>query len=511
MNETHHAHNINESQTKSVIVPEAYTEKPPEVEPFDREKFELLAKTITDTTNSFKWRRLNSETEREAFLDTAKEVLDSETILEQALHTPETAHQAIVAIKRLRAVRKQEFADSYRALCYKLVRNNLPLIESQINKDDLEKAFEGLDLIATPLSSSSNEPDALDLKETARTTLTRHLPTIKQGFVDPNLSFRYQHLLKHIYDSDNFEVLDNVLSFLIDTYTVDKGFAQRESFRQIVSLRLHPMTAIHEKAQQFIDNFFSSCNLPAHSFFDAWKMGGADEDAIELNLLTMLDLEKEEPGITRALAQRYNIANFGRYPAEILLSQYRHIEDNDLPYGIILYPYADHNGAFYQNSDTFRKLNSQLVGRYYIRIAEGETKQQIARTLIELDRMYGDKRKIAFAILGGHGTEETIHFGESDEPRNFLSIDDLAGKGLQRTTKFFTERPTIMLVSCSTGTPEGIGQNLSRTLNARVIAPEIPTNVKSITVTVDKDNSLIFDVKYNDEDTERSYVSGLSM
>src|SRR5690606_16067677 len=62
--------------------------------------------------------------------------------------------------------------------------------------------------------------------------------------------------------------------------------------------------------------------------------------------------------------------------------------------------------------------------------------------------------------------------------------------------RWFVENPSIVLISCSTGMPSGIGEKLSEILDATVRAPDNPTNIKSIKVKKFGDSSPILDPEY---------------
>ena len=195
-------------------------------------------------------------------------------------------------------------------------------------------------------------------------------------------------------------------------------------------------------------------------------------------------------------------------PPELLITQYDQRDNTDKPYGVIVYPHSDWNGAFLQNEDPLRWFFADVREKYNLRVLEAESKYDIARGLLGLKRRYGQQNKISFALLGGHGTKNSILFGGEDE-RHRLVSQDLQGSGVRRTSEFFEPHPTIVLVSCSTGTQEGIGQQLSEMMGAKVIAPEIPTNIKSIRARTDQEGKLLINVEYQNEGAERLYVAGV--
>lgn len=226
--------------------------------------------------------------------------------------------------------------------------------------------------------------------------------------------------------------------------------------------------------------------LPIVAFMKAWEISGKPEKFFEnigQNLAVMLELNENNKDICQSLYKEFGIMDFGRYPASLLLQQYKDKDDLSRPYGVIMYPRNDWNGAFYQNQNVFKKLFQETQGELNLRITECESKIDIARALIKLDKKYNteDKEghKISLLILGGHGEKNIIQFGGNDA-KHRLTIEDLAGKGVQRTSQFFEENPTIILASCSTGAEKGIGQGLSRMLGAKVVAPKVPTRLESL-------------------------------
>ena len=190
-----------------------------------------------------------------------------------------------------------------------------------------------------------------------------------------------------------------------------------------------------------------------------------------------------------------------------MLAQKRDFEDRKKPYGIIINPVNDWNGAFSTRYSTWLDLHQQLErAGYALRVAECGSKIEIARRLIGFDRRYSEKHKISFAFIGGHGTESTIKFG-GGKSINILHIEDLAGRGVKRSSKFFEDYPTIVLISCSTGADKGIGEKLSETLGARVVAPDRPTNINRIKVMVSR-KGLYFDVEYREEESKKVFSEG---
>lgn len=205
----------------------------------------------------------------------------------------------------------------------------------------------------------------------------------------------------------------------------------------------------------------------------------------------MILSEQQRPGIAKFLFKEFAIRCFGRYSPDLLIKQFDGFEEQK-PYGVILYPREDHSGAFYEDRKAFDDLLSQLKGEYNLRVVEVGNKFEVVRALIRLKRKYGP---ISFAVIGGHGTKDSIKFGDSAHQRNILRVQDLRGRGARRASEFFQPKPTIILVSCFTGIDRGMGQQLSEMIGAKVIAPQIDTSLHSIEPVV-KDGQLDFRVRY---------------
>jgi hypothetical protein len=236
----------------------------------------------------------------------------------------------------------------------------------------------------------------------------------------------------------------------------------------------------------------------------------------------MLALAQKEPGAIQILNKVYGIRNFGRYPLELLIEQARdESEQDDTPYGIAVMPYADHNGAFhFQDILGSKKILpstfEQLKGSgFKLRVAEAGSKIDIARRLITFDRKYGKKNKISFMILGGHGSNNSIQFGDDifsqDQDIMSLFTVDLLGKGIQRAagSHFFTESPTVILDSCSTGAKNGIAKGISMLTGGDVIGPELDTPGGVVDVEI-INGKPIFKVRYFKGDTKK-YNKGVSV
>lgn len=238
---------------------------------------------------------------------------------------------------------------------------------------------------------------------------------------------------------------------------------------------------------------------------DKKKLLGSVEEAIRCMRL----LEQERPGAVATLQEEFGIEDFMRYPVGMLKEQYDHRDDVSIPYGIVMYPKADWNGAF-TTPDLLASLSDQVKGKYQVRIYEAGSRMDVARALIKTKQRYAQQGggKISFALIGGHGEPGGIQFGDGGE-REEIRIQDLMGRGASRAGgEFFEPNATVILESCSTGQRDGIGQKMSELLSARIVAPNIPTSTKEIRVTFDENGKPNFSVVFGDGET-MEYQKGL--
>jgi len=237
------------------------------------------------------------------------------------------------------------------------------------------------------------------------------------------------------------------------------------------------------RAQEVVRFLVSRMGLDPEKFYDADKSGKgekAQENYIN-NILAAQALESSVPGSVKKLSEEYGIQSFGRYPKELLLRQLETEDDLETPYGIMLNPREDWNGGFYNDQKVFSDFaNSAQDEKMNVRVFECESKIDAAKKLIRLQRKYGAGQKIQFAIIGGHGNEGLLEFGQ--EERKTLKKDDLEKKAMQELRGFFSENATIVLNSCSTGDDFGLGEMMSELEHINVVAPDQPTSLRLMTV-----------------------------
>ncbi|HEY1041113.1 MAG TPA: hypothetical protein VGE63_00095 [Candidatus Paceibacterota bacterium] len=255
-----------------------------------------------------------------------------------------------------------------------------------------------------------------------------------------------------------------------------------------------------EKYQLSIDDFFDAWDL---SPFATWQ---SSEQNLWMNLEAMEKIESERPGITKVLHDEFNIREFRRYPAEILIEQFDARLEH-IPYGLVLYTNRDHNRAFDMYDDvllsTYQQLKAKGVG---MRIMEFDSKYELIKSLARANMTYGSQNKLSYVILGAHGYAEGFTAGS----RRDVSMRKDFSEGVVRIKDYFVENPEIVLASCSTGSENGIGQHISQVYDARVHAPNGPTKVKSINPEVDPQTGHVsFSVKFQRNGEEKTYYRGI--
>ena len=271
---------------------------------------------------------------------------------------------------------------------------------------------------------------------------------------------------------------------------------------------------------RLVNKQLEKLGLPAGEIIKAWLDSthfNKLPDAVWDNLIRITQLESRKSGICRFLFNEFGIADFGRYPVELLLKQKEQFNDRSKPYGVVLYPRDDWNGAFY-NFPMLEKFYKQLKGEFYLRVFECKSKLGVVKALNKLNKLYNPPddsgHKISLAIIGGHGTKNSINFGgrawdnKEGGKKEELHINDLKGSVAEESGKFFIKYPTIILESCSTGADEGIGKELAKVLGAKVIAPTTPNSVQELYAVKKPGRDFRFNVKYGESKEKAEYFEG---
>ena len=174
---------------------------------------------------------------------------------------------------------------------------------------------------------------------------------------------------------------------------------------------------------------------------------------------------------TARLHAAYGIENFFRYSDDMLKTLVKNLDpanDRDKPLLLVAFNKNDWNGAFYTEG---RRLDA-LRKHYRVIIREMDSEDGFYDAAKTVSANYG---RIDTLIIGGHGSPDSIRMGENDEKGKLDLTDETELASLR---SMFKPRPTVVLVSCSTGKDEkAIGGLMSRVWNARLFAPRDPANV----------------------------------
>ncbi len=257
-------------------------------------------------------------------------------------------------------------------------------------------------------------------------------------------------------------------------------------------------------------------------------------EVLEENLKTINELEKTEPGAAKTLFENDGIAVFGRYPIELLRKQYQDRNKTDKPYGIILNAYHDWNASFFHQSEEkltqetreddassitpeigelrdhglYKHITEQLADTYRVYFLEAGGKTDIARRLLTLQKR-DPIHKIDFALIGAHGNEDLMCFGNDTKPNSYVTITDLVRPRIKRAKDFFAKGAPIVLASCKTGLPKAIGQQLSKELGLQIIAPDSNTSLENLDITLMSSGGVEFHPTYR-EASPQEYIEGVA-
>ncbi len=299
------------------------------------------------------------------------------------------------------------------------------------------------------------------------------------------------------------------------------GFQNSALTQEVVDIAGHMRTFDNsnngDTMQTFVDDqiikpLINNYGLDAETLLSFWTKDYTGNfvgvEYLTSNLESLISLERARPGISKNLVEEFGIAHFARYPKDLLIDSYDRKDDKDCPFGLIITPESDHNGSFYDLERSLKDFTEQIKAYgYAARIYEVGSKFDLARAF--LDSKKRSARKISFVLLGGHGTSNSIQLGDIDkklntgtkiDPKNAKNIieqQDFSGKGVGRIGDLLADNCEVVLMSCSTGTENGIARRISETYpGTRVIAPNKPTNLTNLVVTKDAGGNLKFKVSY---------------
>ena len=210
------------------------------------------------------------------------------------------------------------------------------------------------------------------------------------------------------------------------------------------------------------------------------------------------ELEKQSPGAVKILSEEYGIRNFYRFPLEVLLAQVSQ-EKEQIPYGLIIFPTDDNKLAFDELQPVLANLHKQLKGHHAIKIVESGSEIDLGKKFITLKNKYGEKNKISFVFLAGHGVEEGsgVILGNYDSKipkevnsskRNVIWKEKVESPSFKKINqKYLDEDAEIVFLSCGTGVREGIADKFSSSFLRKTTAPVIAVILHNLNIKVSYD------------------------
>lgn len=316
---------------------------------------------------------------------------------------------------------------------------------------------------------------------------------------EPNSDFSKKVLGRLIEVANNDDYGDAIKGELLWGYLGKRARLDKHILEATVCLGLKDLVGSEKKADDYM-HVWRECGD---------KTGYFSKDSYSIyyianqNMKTMQELayrrsKTSEKGfeILDDLNTEFGIYNFGRYTQEMLVRQYD-LKDHDVPYGVIMNPLSDYSGAFYGDSEVFGKLMHDTEADFQIRIVEVDgrlgRKNSIGRALYNLNNRYGEKNKISFAIVGGHGNQNAFTLGESIRESgfgNFMITEPVARriKSL-KVRSAFTEDASVILNSClvakeyESKTRMPLAQELGELLDMPTIGPDEITALRNIQYT----------------------------
>ncbi|MSU60641.1 MAG: hypothetical protein EXS52_01850 [Candidatus Staskawiczbacteria bacterium] len=352
-------------------------------------------------------------------------------------------------------------------------------------------------------------------------SINHYIPEIEKELYEKSLD--YNHYIEKVLKFGNEDAVKKMEDMVVRVADRYKSEGSLENYFSILS----KFEKTASKVNEFIEHKLSRAHIPAETILSHWKESAKRQDiywAYAENLQRISEIEAVKPGVAKILHEGFElngkkvggISDFARYPKEILLDMLDNYENKSTPYGLIMYPRNDHNGAFYQDAEHFRKLYQDLGGEFLLRIVECETKKDVVLTLVAMNEHYNPAdesgQKISMLMMGGHGQEDHIRFGGEDKNHAIFTKDLMGKRGerAKKTKQFFADGLQIILASCSTGAEveAGIARQLSTAFGAEVIAPKVPESISRMSATKNSDGKFIFDIDFSKSDSKNTYQQG---
>ena len=183
----------------------------------------------------------------------------------------------------------------------------------------------------------------------------------------------------------------------------------------------------------------------------------------------MQSVEEKRPGAVKLLHEEFGITNFQRYPSEMLLQQAEEL-DVSKENALLAFSASDHNGAFDNQSEIWKKIYDHQQGEFNFRIVECSDKENLAKQMLNLQQ--DSEKQISLMFLSAHGEAEGILLGSDDELLLKKDIPDIK--------KMFSSKAQIIANSCSAGDINGWVRTLSKEARVNTVGPDRPAAILDI-------------------------------
>lgn len=193
------------------------------------------------------------------------------------------------------------------------------------------------------------------------------------------------------------------------------------------------------------------------------------EDANEVNALNFAyAISAVGESAARDLHNSLGIRFFLRYSRSALIEAQANMRTSDgRPLLLAAFNKNDWNSAFYREGMGL----DPLLRHYRVLIVEVDSETDFYNRVRAISTEHG---RISAAVIGGHGLPDSILLGAQTE---LGRIDTTDGTELSALRGYFVDRPTVVLISCSTGENEkAVGAVIANSWGAEVFAPVTPSS-----------------------------------
>ncbi len=324
---------------------------------------------------------------------------------------------------------------------------------------------------------------------------------------------------------DSEYIVDDIISSTIRQKDVEASEAMRTT--QIYELLASDVSGCKSAVLERIKKYLEKFGLDFNKLSNRWRnsvtrnKGEKEEimshaEIVDFNLATINAIEEEKPGFSKKICDKRHMANFGRWPVEVLLDQFSNKENRGF-WATIDY---DHNMAKYNHFDKariiFRALNKAGMSGYEIETIDITGISDFDKYVVA-DNKDDD---CDFGILSAHGSRHGLCLtqGRGVEINDFKMNKDNLGLNRIKTGG------TLSVLACKVGhraegkDATGLAESLSEMLADKKIsvkAPEKTASVTDVAVNTNKSGklkSIEFEFEHHGKSIRQSeFVKGIEI